>query len=179
MKGIAYMGALNVLEKYGFKFNHFVGSSAGAITAALLAVGYSPAELGQVLERTDFRKFKDGWLLPSLVLLPLRKGLYKGDAFRVWLEELLRKKFPQYSNSIDIRFHHLMLADRPYRRLTVFASTRNRRSIPFDSGGPAATRTEKISFACRCSMAIPLFFIPERISGERVVDGGVQNNFPV
>src|SRR5262249_28942010 len=38
VKGIAYVGALETLEKYGYHFNHFVRTSAGAISAALLAV---------------------------------------------------------------------------------------------------------------------------------------------
>src|SRR5262249_22505476 len=48
----------------------------------------------------------------------------------------------------------------------------------FDSEEPKDQET-KISFACRCSMAIPYFFKPERINGEMVFDGGMQNNYPV
>jgi predicted acylesterase/phospholipase RssA len=40
-KGLAYVGALQVLEQYGYKFTWFVGTSAGAITAVLLAAGYT------------------------------------------------------------------------------------------------------------------------------------------
>jgi NTE family protein len=90
VKGIAYVGALQVLEEYGYHFDHFVGTSAGAISAALLAVGYSPKELGEILAKTDFREFKDGWLPLSLPLLPFRKGLYRGETFRIWLENYLR-----------------------------------------------------------------------------------------
>jgi predicted acylesterase/phospholipase RssA len=177
VKGLAYVGALEVLEEYGFKFNHFVGTSAGAITAALLAVGYSTAELRQILEQTNFAVFKDGWLPLSLIRLPFRKGLYKGEEFRRWIEELLRKKFPEFSDSVFIRFSHLNSSARPGKRLTIFASTKRRRFYAFDSQGPASD--ERISFACRCSMAIPYFFLPERISGETIVDGGMQNNYAV
>ena len=55
VKGIAYVGALEVLEEYVYRFNHFVGTSAGAITGALLAVGYKPGELGSILEKTNFK----------------------------------------------------------------------------------------------------------------------------
>lgn len=91
VKGIAYVGALEALEQYGYHFDHFVGASAGAITAAMLAVGYSPQELKKALAETDFRKFKDGWLPLSVPLLFITKGLYRGEAFRVWLENKLSR----------------------------------------------------------------------------------------
>jgi predicted acylesterase/phospholipase RssA len=81
VKGIAYVGALQVLEDYEYKFQHYVGTSAGAISAALLAVGYSPQALGDVLATTNFKQFRDGYLLPSLLMLPFRKGLYTGENF--------------------------------------------------------------------------------------------------
>lgn len=176
VKGIAYVGALKVLNEYGYRFDHYVGTSAGAISAALLAAGYTPTELRDVLAKTDFNKFKDGWLPLSLLLLPFRKGLYRGEKFRVWLEDLLRAKFPELSNAVDIRFSHLAL--REGRRLTIFASVKGKSAHPFDSRNPANSN-ELISFACRCSMAIPYIFMPERIAGKWVVDGGMQNNYPI
>lgn len=178
VKGIAYVGALEVLNDYGYRFDHYVGTSAGAISAALLAAGYTPRELGDVLARTDFHKFKDGWLPLSLLLLPFRKGLYRGEKFRVWLEDLLRAKFPELSNAVDIRFSHLGLPNHELRRLTIFASVRGKTAHPFDSHDPASSN-ELISFACRCSMAIPYIFMPEKIAGRWVVDGGMQNNYPI
>jgi hypothetical protein len=178
VKGIAYVGALEVLNEYGYQFKHYVGTSAGAISAALLAAGYTPTELGAVLARTDFNKFKDSWLPLSLLLLPFRKGLYGGEKFRVWLEDLLRAKFPELSNAVDIRFSHLALPGRELRRLTIFASLKGKSAHPFDSRNPADSN-ELISFACRCSMAIPYIFMPEKIAGKWAVDGGMQNNYPV
>jgi predicted acylesterase/phospholipase RssA len=179
VKGIAYVGALSVLHEYGFRFDHFVGSSAGAIAAALLTAVYSVDELGDVLKKTDFNSFKDDWLPVALLLLPIRKGLYPGKKFRAWLEKLLRAKFPELQNVIEIRSGHLKSRG---GRLTVFTSTKGRRYFPFDSGDPL-DRSDRpsfsISFACRCSMAIPYFFTPETIEGEYVVDGGTQNNYPV
>jgi predicted acylesterase/phospholipase RssA len=173
VKGVAYVGALEVLEKYGYQFNHFVGTSAGAISAALLAVNYSSGDLRDILSKTSFKKFKDGWLPLSLLLLPIRKGLYRGESFLVWLENLLRAKFPQYANSITIRLSHLI-----NYRLTVFASVKGKTAYAFDSLD-SVTREKGIAHACRCSMAIPYFFYPERIEGNWVVDGGMQNNYPI
>ena len=188
IKGIAYVGALEVLEDYGYKFEHFVGSSAGAITAALCATGHSIEELRDILGKTDFNNFKDGILsyIPYNILrLPLGifiiyvfKGLYKGNTFNIWLEQHLEKKFPQLQGAPT------RLEDIPTKgkRLTVFASVKDKPFYEFDSKHPritAGNRTEKITFACRCSMAIPYFFRPEKIEGDLAFDGGTQNNYPV
>lgn len=53
-KGIAYVGALKELEKYDPEFRRIVGTSAGAILAVAIAVGYSAAEIEVVLsEKVD------------------------------------------------------------------------------------------------------------------------------
>jgi predicted acylesterase/phospholipase RssA len=40
VKGLAYVGAIKELEKY-YKFDRFIGTSAGAIAAVLLGAGYT------------------------------------------------------------------------------------------------------------------------------------------
>src|SRR5689334_11963448 len=44
-KGIAFVGALEVLKQQGHSFRRLIGTSAGAITATLCAAGYGPAEM--------------------------------------------------------------------------------------------------------------------------------------
>jgi NTE family protein len=44
-KGIAFVGALEAFVVAGHTPRRFIGTSAGAITATLLAAGFSPAEL--------------------------------------------------------------------------------------------------------------------------------------
>lgn len=49
IKGLAYVGAIKALEEKNLfqKVKRFAGASAGAITAALLAIGMSPDELDE------------------------------------------------------------------------------------------------------------------------------------
>jgi len=49
VKSAAFAGAVEVLLGRGFKLRRLIGSSAGAITAAFLAAGYSSSELAAVL----------------------------------------------------------------------------------------------------------------------------------
>ncbi|MBL8148870.1 MAG: patatin-like phospholipase family protein [Blastocatellia bacterium] len=48
-KGNAFVGALEVLNERGHKHRRLIGTSAGSITATLLAAGYTPEEMRQVV----------------------------------------------------------------------------------------------------------------------------------
>lgn len=174
LKGLAYIGALKVLKAHDFNFSHYVGTSVGAIFAAFLAVGYSATELEAILKDKDFRDFKDGGWSAFLSLL-IHNGLYEGEAFRTWIDEKLREKVPGFNKAIPIRFKHLKNL-KPPNRLTIFASHEGERNFCLDSEKDSET---EISFACRCSMAIPYFFRPVTIGRDYVVDGGMQNNYPI
>jgi NTE family protein len=52
VRGLAYAGALDVLEERGAlkKLEQVAGTSVGAVTALLIAVGYTPTELRNVME---------------------------------------------------------------------------------------------------------------------------------
>ena len=48
-KGVAYAGALRAMEDRGYRFGSVAGTSAGAITAALLAAGLSADDLSEAV----------------------------------------------------------------------------------------------------------------------------------
>lgn len=166
VKGLAYAGALIELERY-FSFDKYIGTSAGAIAAVLLAAGYDPAELSRILKDKDLREFLDSpvWQWPFNLLF--RRGLHKGDTFINWLHELLSAK----------------LGERAYFPMSelssalIFASRRNQGAIAFDSEG---TRSDSDAVhATRCSMSIPFLFTSPTIDGIHAYDGGIRANFPI
>jgi predicted acylesterase/phospholipase RssA len=62
IRGIAYGGALQELAAQGV-LGHITrvgGTSAGAIQAALLAVGYSPEAIIDIVNRTPVQRLNDG-----------------------------------------------------------------------------------------------------------------------
>lgn len=65
VKGLAFAGAVRELQAY-FQFEAFVGTSAGAIAAALFAAGATGAMLEETLRRKRFRDFLDGRFGPLL-----------------------------------------------------------------------------------------------------------------
>lgn len=54
VKGMAFAGAIGVLERSGYSFRRLIGSSAGALAATCLALGYDADGLQQLLTTHHF-----------------------------------------------------------------------------------------------------------------------------
>src|SRR6478672_6766746 len=91
VKGIGLAGAWEALEAANYRPRRVAGTSAGAITAALIAAGYTAAELKEVVLSLDFRQFEDkGWedRIPGLgspLSVLLDAGVYEGEKFVEWM----------------------------------------------------------------------------------------------
>ena len=100
-KGVAYAGALRAMELRGFRFKGVAGSSAGAITACLVAAGLTAGEIETELVgllggiRPNYAGI--GLRLCQLGLFLQRPAelsagtLWRNDEFVVYLDNLLRK----------------------------------------------------------------------------------------
>jgi len=193
MRGIGLVGSFAVLEEQGYLPQRVAGNSAGAIVGALVAAGYSAAELYAILSEFDFRRFEDGeWshrlpLLPTFSLLT-DLGMYKGEVLLEWLEDLLAAKGVQ-------TFRDLRYVDpdqprsAPLYALQVIASNVSQSCalvLPQDATLLGIDPDDlNVALAVRMSMSIPLFFEPVRVrhpeTGDEhlIVDGGLFSNFPV
>ena len=99
VKGIGLAGAFETLEQAGYTPSHSAGTSAGAITAALIAAGYSAADLKDVVFNMDFTQFEDEtWQdrFPGAfgkgLSIAMVTGVYRGDAFLEWIRAKLAAK---------------------------------------------------------------------------------------
>ncbi len=90
-KGVAYCGALKAVEEHGCWFEAAAGSSAGAITAALIAAGYSPREFDEPMKQL-LELFQLPGVFKAVKSLRSTGEIFSGDAFRKKLDELLRWK---------------------------------------------------------------------------------------
>jgi NTE family protein len=193
VKGIGLAGALATLEEQGYEPQNVAGTSAGAITAALLAAGYSAAELREIIIGLDYRQFQDkGWedkvpLIERSLSLLLDLGLYEGERFLEWIRERLEAKGVRTFADL---VHPEFAEDPLYRsRLQVIASdvtTHDLLVLPRDAGKLGIEPDElDVGLAVRMSMSIPVFFEPVRIENPKtgrthvIVDGGMLSNFPV
>jgi NTE family protein len=191
VKGIGLAGSYAILEERGYEPQNVAGTSAGAITAALIAAGYSSAELREIILGLDYRSFEDkSWLdRVPLVGVPLSilvdEGIYEGERFLSWMRDLLAAKGvhtfadlktewddPKYSSRLQV-----VASDISARQLLV---------LPRDAHllGIAPEKLE-VALAVRMSMSIPIFFKAVRIQNPEtnhehlIVDGAMLSNFPV
>jgi hypothetical protein len=106
VKGIAYGGALLRLEEIVTlsEIERVAGTSAGAITACLLAVGYDANSISKIIASTDFSKFEDDTFLFIRDIYRLIKhyGWNRGDTFEKWLGDLIEQMKPTQQQIDDL-----------------------------------------------------------------------------
>ncbi len=61
VKGVAYIGAIKALQEKNIlqQVEKVAGTSAGAITACLLALKFSPEEIHEIVFHIDFKTFEE------------------------------------------------------------------------------------------------------------------------
>jgi predicted acylesterase/phospholipase RssA len=95
-KGIAYCGALTILETLGIlaKIKRYAGSSAGAIIATLLAVGYNTEEITKIIHDTEFKKFVDDktGIFRDVYCIMNYYGYCEGTYFLSYIQKLIGDK---------------------------------------------------------------------------------------
>jgi NTE family protein len=160
-KGCAHAGGLAAFEDAGVDVERVAGTSAGAIVAAAVACGHSSSSVRGLLMDTDFARFKDWRALRMTYDVLTHGGIYKGERFLAWMQEVTGDKY---------------LGDVPLLRVYAF-------DLDSDEPIELSYRTHpdlSVAMAVRASMSIPLAFRPVQI-GERlsVVDGGLARNYPI
>lgn len=77
-RGIAHLGVIKALQEIGIQFDQIAGTSAGAITGALIAQGYSPDESLKIIESSSFvRHLRPAWNRMGLLRIDTAVDLYK------------------------------------------------------------------------------------------------------
>jgi len=176
VKGIAYVGALKVLQAKGVldQVERVAGTSAGAINAVLLSLKYTPDETNAVLSAMDFNNFMDdSWgAVRDTRRLIHEYGWYKGTFFRNWIGQLIQRK----AGNSEATFADLKAAG----CLDLYLVGTNISTRFSEVYSAEHTPHMRVADAARISMSIPLFFASVTDArGDRFVDGGVLNNYPV
>lgn len=79
------------MEDHDCWFEAVAGSSAGAITAALIAAGYSPREFDEPMKQL-LELFKPPTRFKALTTLRTKGEIFSGEAFRKTPDALLKRK---------------------------------------------------------------------------------------
>lgn len=182
VRGIAYAGALDVLENEGILQNiqRVAGTSAGAILAVLTGLGYTPAEMKDIVWNLDFNKFKDdswGFLRDSKRILT-DFGWYKGDFFRDFIGGLIKDKTGDSETTFG-ELEQMRKDGKPFLDIYLIGSNLSTEYSEVFSYG--TTPDFRIADAARISMSIPMFFSAVRANQRKdvYVDGGLLDNYPI
>lgn len=181
VKGFAFAGALEVLEQSGYRFKRAAGTSAGAIVAALLAAGYSSAEMKEAMEQMNPHQLLDP---PERLRFPFYKwlriyfkmGLYSGNHLEKWLAKLLAAKGVAQFSDLPADSLKIIVSDVSKGKMVVLPD--DLKNYGMDP------RSFSVARAVRMSAGLPFFFEPVSLfdgNGERslIVDGGILSNFPL
>jgi NTE family protein len=196
IRGIAYGGALQELESRGVLASlvRVGGTSAGAIQAALLAVGYSAQEIIDVVNATPVQRLNDGRFIffGGTHRLVKQYGWYRGDEFSAYLSELVARKTQQPNLTLG-ELHTLALAQ-PGRYRDLYTTGTNLTTQRTQVFSHETNPTMRVADAVRISMSIPLYFRAVLLDGQNnvitgppapgqpvqvLVDGGLLANYPI
>lgn len=169
VKGIALVGAIEVLEEHGYSFQRIAGTSAGAIVGALVAAEIPAQRLAEIMKNQNYFKFQDG---PAIYHYPIGKavaviahnGVYRGEYLRAWLHELLEDRGKATFGRMPF-----MDAERPlqpeqaYKLMVTVSdlSDGRLRYLPWQYEAFGRDRdSQLVAEAVRASMSIPFFIVP-------------------
>ncbi|XP_060070442.1 uncharacterized protein LOC132550396 isoform X2 [Ylistrum balloti] len=183
-KGMAYCGAIRALEDIGLfpQIKRFAGTSAGAIMAALLTVGYTSHDVEKFMKNDMSKNFMlDGsraWrILTFLPRFMFGYGLSPATHVNDWLGEKLRNK----TGSADITFEQLY--NMCGKELCILVTNVNNMAAEYCH--PKTTPDMPVRLAVRMSMSIPGMFQVVKYSPyshlppNMYIDGGILCNYPI
>ncbi|MDO7845437.1 patatin-like phospholipase family protein [Hymenobacter sp. M29] len=196
IRGIAYGGALQELEQRGLlrDIRRVGGTSAGAIQAALLAVGYSAQEIIDVVNATPVQRLNDGRFIffGGTHRLITQYGWYRGDEFATYLSELVARKTQQ--PNLTLAGLHQLAQKEPGRFRDLYTTGTNLTTQRVQVFSYETNPTMRVADAVRISMSIPLYFRAVLLDAQGnvvtgdpapgqptqvLVDGGLLANYPV
>jgi predicted acylesterase/phospholipase RssA len=192
-KGLAFVGALQVLDDVGIRVDAIAGTSMGAVIGAFYAAGYAPTDLysgadgsrrdlgfrGDILGGIDwYTMFTDvpdpraltfnqhtAWGMGGGTL-PLPRVYQGGLRSGQNLSVFLGKYLLAASGASNGCFDNLYV---PFRA----------KATDITSGRSRTLRNGELATAVRASLSFPVLFTPTPWRGARLMDGGLLNNYPV
>jgi NTE family protein len=150
--GIAHLGVLQVLEKYGIPVDLVAGCSQGSIIGVGYAAGVTTQQMIEIA--LQLGKAKNSLLAVDLTIT--RPGLLAGDRFVKIFEPLLGNK--------------TVFEDLVMPCMTV--------ATDIESGERVAIGSGLLTTAFRASASVPMVFAPVKRGDTVLVDGGVSDPVP-
>ncbi|HBT20762.1 MAG TPA: hypothetical protein DEA47_05315 [Peptococcaceae bacterium] len=179
LRGAAHVGFLKVLEENNIRPHLIVGTSAGAVVAALYSSGLSLSKIEQQISKiyktlsysSILDKLAGSQILTKTRFDQIPIGFLSGNTAEFILKRLLKnKEFSQLSIPCSI-----VATDLNSGETVVFS---NKKHIP-RSKNTIYIEGVKVADGVRASISIPVIFEPKKIFDRLLIDGGVTNSVPV
>ncbi|MDC3415274.1 patatin-like phospholipase family protein [Aquibacillus sp. 3ASR75-11] len=177
IKGLAYIGAIEIMEEAGYKWERLAGTSVGSIVASLLAVGYNAKELKRLMIELPFEKIEKKTtvgnipIIGSWLSLSINNGIYRMTILEEWLNMALKAKGIRCFGDLPENKLKIVITDLSRNRMSILPD-----DLPLYNVDP---KSFPIASAVLMSNSIPFFFIPSKLNGNVIVDGGVLSNYPI
>ena len=189
VRGVAFAVAVRELENRQLlpQVEKVGGTSAGAIAALTVALGYSSPEIEAIIYDTKVQRFKDGnfSVIGGIKRMKENFGWYRHQDFLKWLDDIIQAK----TGNGNITFRELHA--QKFRDLYVTGTSLNHQKLLVFSYETYPDM--KVKDAVCISMSIPLYFVSVCIDGKGAIidrrkatgyydimaDGGFVGNFPI
>ncbi len=196
-KGVLYTGVISGLDEYnGLKgIKLAVGSSAGAISAFIIGLGFSGAQFKTILTTLEFTDLFDrrkslfgdryaGSTVSKIGDVLTQGYAYSGDNFQNWAENLLEQILGDpYASFRDLETTIKDKGDPILKRMAFTATNIETKETQYYSY--QTTPDIRIADALHASMSFPSAYAPVPIRYKdgaifaTSVDGGVLDNYPI
>jgi predicted acylesterase/phospholipase RssA len=171
--GIKCIGFLGVLKSLFSKtnrlnFNHFIGTSGGAIFAILLTLNYSLEEIEKIIFKYDYSKLLEDIDIDKIITL---YGLTDGNSIKDLYCQLLEYK--KYDKNITFN----ELYEKTNIKLTIVVTNFTKQIVEYINY--ETFPDFKIIDALMATCRIPIVFTPYQINDNLYLDGAVINNYAI
>jgi NTE family protein len=181
-RGGAHLGVLEVLESLRVPVDCIAGTSMGALAGGAYAAGASPAEIEEIVARTDWNNMFDdsaGRQSVDLRRKSLDDRFYSGLEFGVSLEGIRFREGALAGEKLKLFFNQLVHSELGERSIEQLAIPLAIIATDIGTGERVAIRTGNLTSAMRASMSVPGLMAPVQRENRKLVDGGLTDNLPV
>jgi NTE family protein len=194
IRGMAYAGVFTVLEQKGIlqQIEKVGGSSAGAIAGMMVSIGYTATEIDSIMMEFPVEKLNDGkgGLIGKYKRVKHGFGIYKGEAFEKWLQQIIAFKTGDPFLSFE-QLHQLHLNNKNFRDFYCTGTNVSKQQLEVFSFENSPRMP--VELAVRISSCIPFYFEPVILDDQfrkikktdtvtfanYYIDGGTLSNYPI
>lgn len=200
-KGAFHIGVIKALVETGIKIEYISGTSSGSIIASLFAMGYTPDEISKMFVNYCSKMFDVDKLLPFKILSCFVssnlciKGICKGKNLEKTLEKYGAKRQMNYISDLKVNIaiptvdvntgEVIYFMNNKLNGYGVYKDDENYENGDIEEKEnlyddiPTYYEEGKICEIVRASCSLPGIFVPKKINGHILIDGGVRQNLPV